>query len=42
VQIGRELIEQMRPYSDGMYIVAPMNKCELAMELVEFAKAKKQ
>lgn len=42
VQIGRELIEQMRPYSDGMYVVAPMNKCELAMELVEFAKAKKQ
>ncbi|MGB9626398.1 MAG: bifunctional homocysteine S-methyltransferase/methylenetetrahydrofolate reductase, partial [Phycisphaerae bacterium] len=34
VQIAKELIEQTWPHADGMYIVAPMNKVDVAVELV--------
>lgn len=35
MQIAREMIEQFWDYSDGMYIVPPFNRFEMAAELVE-------
>lgn len=40
VEIAKELIEQMRPHADGVYIVAPMNKFEPAVELVEYIRSR--
>jgi len=34
IRIAKELIEQTWPHADGMYIVAPLNKIEPAVELV--------
>jgi homocysteine S-methyltransferase len=38
-RIARELIEQMWPLADGIYLVAPMNRHELVLELVEVSRS---
>jgi len=38
LSIARELIEQFWDHADGMYIVSPFNRYELAMELVEHVR----
>jgi len=38
--IARELIEQTAPHADGVCIIAPMNRVDLAAELVDFARTR--